>query len=57
MNKETTTITVTEKGCLYIYHVIPLTSIDEFIENAGMLQKRTDVALAEEMGWWKVIPS
>lgn len=50
-----TTITVTEQGALYYFRVIPMTSIDEFIENAGMLVKRGDVALGEEMGWWKVV--
>jgi hypothetical protein len=52
---QTTTITVTEAGTLYLFRVIPLTSIAEFIENAGLLVKRTDVALGEEMGWWKVV--
>ena len=51
----TTTLTVTEAGALYIFRVIPLTTIAEFIESAGMLVKRTDVALGEEMGWWKVV--
>lgn len=50
-----TTVTVAENGALYCFRVIPMTSIEEFIENAGMLVKRTDVALGEEMGWWKVV--
>ena len=50
-----TTITVTEAGALYYFRVIPLTGIAEFVENARMLVKRTDVALGEEMGWWKVV--
>jgi hypothetical protein len=50
-----TTITVTEAGTLYYFSVIPMTTINEFIENAGLLVKRSDVALGEEMGWWKVV--
>ena len=49
------TITVTEAGNLYAFRVIPLTSVAEFIANSGLLVKRTDVALGEEMGWWKVV--
>ncbi len=54
-NTQTTTITVPENGALYYFRVIPMTGIAEFIENVGMLAKRTDVALGEEMGWWKVV--
>ncbi len=54
-NTKTTTITVPENGALYYFRVIPMTGIAEFIENVGMLAKRTDVALGEEMGWWKVV--
>lgn len=50
-----TTITVTEQGSLYAFRVIPLTSLSEFFDNVALLQKQTDVALGEEMGWWKVV--
>lgn len=50
-----TTITVAHEGELHIFRVIPLTSIGEFVENAGMLVKPTDVALGAEMGWWTVL--
>jgi hypothetical protein len=52
---QATTITVTERGTIYAFRVIPLTSISEFVENAGMLVKCSDVKLGEEMGWWKVL--
>ena len=52
---QTFTITVTEAGTLYFFRVVPLTGLDEFAENAGLLVKRSDVALGEEMGMWKVV--
>lgn len=54
MNKATT-ITVIENGFINAFSVIPMTSISEFIENASILVKVSDVALGEEMGWWKVV--
>ena len=52
---QATTITVTHNGELICFRVVPLTSVSEFIENAAMLVKPSDVALGEEMGWWKVL--
>lgn len=52
---QATTITVIENGVINAFSVIPMTGIEEFIENAGMLVKVSDVALGEEMGWWKVL--
>ena len=52
---DATTITVTEQGSLYAFRVVPLTSLPEFFDNVALLQKQTDVALGEEMGWWKVV--
>jgi hypothetical protein len=55
MATNTTTVTVIENGVINAFRVVPLTSISEFIENAAMLVKCTDVALGAEMGWWEVV--
>lgn len=55
MAHKTTAITVIENGIINVFNVIPMTTIEEFVENAGLLVKVTDVALGEEMGWWKVV--
>lgn len=48
------TITVTEGDTAYFFSLVPMTSLDEFVENVGLLTKCSDVQLGVEMGWWKV---
>jgi hypothetical protein len=54
MNKPTT-ITVAERGTLYAFRVVPLTSILEFIDNVGTLKQQSDVLKGAKLGWWKVV--